>query len=98
MQLNKDIKKATQTLEAICAHIKDENFKIEVTQADIKRVKRVLGIDINLTHHSKIETLYELKDKPISIYINNAAYGYLNGKSKRTYMPFQIKKMKEVIL
>ena len=96
MQLNKDIKKATQTLLAICAHIQDDNFEIEITQADINRVKRVLGIDINLIHHSQIETLYKNRDKPFSIYINNAAYGYLNGKSMKTYMPFQIKKMREV--
>lgn len=98
MQLNKDIKKATQTLLAICAHIQDDNFEIEITQADINRVKRVLGIDINLIHHSQIETLYKNRDKPFSIYINNAAYGYLNGKSMKTYMPFQIKKMREVRL
>ncbi|MEZ8844327.1 hypothetical protein AB6E06_22160 [Vibrio splendidus] len=94
MQLNKDTKKAVQTLEAICAHIRDDNFEVEVTIHDIKRVKRVLGIDINLIHHSQIETLYKNRNKPFSIYINNAAYAYLNGKSMKTYMPFQIKKMK----
>jgi len=95
MQLNKDIKKATQTLQAICAHILDEDIEIEVTRTDIKRVKRVLGIDINLIHHSQIDTLYERKDKPISIYINSASDAYMIGKSMRTYMSFQIKKMKE---
>ncbi|MEZ9717362.1 hypothetical protein AB4234_09750 [Vibrio cyclitrophicus] len=98
MQLNKDTKKAVQTLEAICAHIRDENFELEVTIHDIKRVKRVLGVNIDLIHHSQIETLYKNKDKPFSIYINNAAYCYLNDKIKKTYMPFQIKKMKEARL
>ena len=55
---------------------------------------RRMGIDLQFISHKKVKTLVRGKDKPFFWHITNAPW-YIRGDLSKTYLPFQVKEMKQ---
>lgn len=94
MYLTKEQKKSFEDLKLICEHYLDDNCEAIPSKGDLKRIKRVLGIDIPLVHHRRVEELYRNKAEPLMVEISYADKTYMIGKKMKMFFPFQVKKLK----
>jgi hypothetical protein len=92
MNLTKQEQQAIDWLYDFAAHLR-QGESLHYTKPVIDQLQR-MGISIEFISHKDVATLKRGKDEPFQWEITNAPW-YIKGKRSMTYLPFQVKELKE---
>lgn len=92
MNLTKKEQEAADWLKTFAANLADGK-PTEYQQPVIEQLQR-MGIDIGFIGHKEVKALVRGKEDAFPWQITNAPW-YIRGKRSDTYLPFQIKELKQ---